>query len=128
VLEALPEPLLVCNEALEIILVNNQTELVFGYHRSEMIGRPIEMLLPERYRFKHVEHRSRYVLRPTVREMGSGLNIVGLRKNGDELPMDVKLAPVVSISGVCTIAIVRPLLEARGPAPISTPDRDAHDN
>ena len=105
--EAMPDAILVADEQGKIISVNSQFELMFGYHRSEVIGQTPEMLLPEAVRARHVEHRRSYVENPRVREMGEDLMLLGRRKNGLEFRVQVKLGPVVIPAGVYTIVVIR---------------------
>jgi PAS domain S-box-containing protein len=109
--EAMPDAIMVTDEAGVIISVNSQFELMFGYHRSEVIGNTPEMLLPEAVRARHVEQRRRYIDNPKVRGLGEHLGLVGRRKSGAELRVLVKLGPVVIPSGVYTIAVIRRVRE-----------------
>jgi PAS domain S-box-containing protein len=105
--EAMPDAILVADEHGKIISVNSQFELMFGYHRSEVIGQTPEMLLPESVRTRHIEHRRGYTENPRVREMGENLRLLGRRKNGLEFPVQVKFGPVVIPDGVYTIVVIR---------------------
>jgi protein-histidine pros-kinase len=107
ILENLPDAQVVTDETGTIVLVNSQTELMFGYHRSEMVGQKIEILLPEEVRERHTSHRSGYNDEPRTRSMGANLLLSGRRKSGKEFPVEIMLAPVVTASGAYTIAIIR---------------------
>jgi PAS domain S-box-containing protein len=107
VVEALPDALIITNEAGEIILANAQAELIFGYHRDQLIGRPVEMLLPERFKHSHADHRSHYISEPRIRSMGDLREISGRRRDGQEVPVEIMLAPVVTRVGIHTLAVVR---------------------
>lgn len=109
--EAAPDALVMANEGGQILLVNRQTELLFGYDRDELVGQPIEVLLPERYRQLHRAHRTRYRVEPTVRAMGAGLQLHGLRKDGAEFPVEISLSPLVAPGGVRVVAAVRDMSE-----------------
>jgi PAS domain S-box-containing protein len=105
--EAMPDAILVADESGIIVSVNSQFELMFGYHRSEVIGKTPEMLVPEAARIRHVAHRRGYVDNPRVRDMGENLKLMGRRKNGTEFSVLVKLGPVVIPDGVYTIVVIR---------------------
>ena len=95
-LEYAPDATVITDGEGRICLVNAQAERLFGYYREEMIGQPIEMLIPPRYRAKHVGERSGYFGDPHVRPMGVGLELHGLRKNGTEFPVEISLSPIVT--------------------------------
>jgi PAS domain S-box-containing protein len=77
-----------------IQIVNRQTELLFGYPRAELLGQPVELLLPERFRSRHVHHRAGYQTDPHTRAMGTGLELYGLRRDGSEFPVEISLSPM----------------------------------
>ena len=104
--EALPDAVVVVNESGEIVAVNGQAELMFGYHRSELIGRPVEMLLPEEARERHVHHRAAFGDAPRIRDIGENRHLTARRKNGVEIPVLIRLGPVVIPDGVFTIVVI----------------------
>jgi hypothetical protein len=93
------------------VLVNARTEKLFGYSRAELIGQPVEMLIPVALRERHVAHRATYMAAPRVRSMGRGLDLAGLRKDGTEFPVEVSLSFVETDEGVRVIAFVTDISE-----------------
>jgi protein-histidine pros-kinase len=93
-LEAAPDAIVIVDQSGRIVIVNERTEQLFGYTRDELIGRPVEMLIPETLRGKHPSHRADYFAEPRVRPMGLGLELAGLRKDGTEFPVGVSLGPI----------------------------------
>ena len=106
-LEVAPDPIVIVSEHGIIEIVNRQTELAFGYSRDELIGQPIEILVPERFRHMHVRDRSRYQADPKTRPMGIGLELFGRRKDGSEFPVEISLSPLRSEDETLIISIVR---------------------
>ncbi len=96
-----------------IVLVNAQTEALFGYTRTEMLGRPVEMLMPERFRGKHSNLVGGFFKEPQTRSMGSGLALFGLRKNGTEFSSEVSLSPLKTSSGTVVLSALRDTTERR---------------
>jgi PAS domain S-box-containing protein len=93
--------------------INAQVEAMFGYARDELLGRPIEMLLPERFRERHLGHRSRFQGEPRLRPMGAGLELLGRRKDSSEFPVDIMLSPVRTEEGSLVLGVVRDVTERR---------------
>jgi len=106
-LEYAPDAAIIVDADGRIRLVNAQTERLFGYYREELINQPIEMLIPARYRSRHVGERRGYYNDPHVRPMGIGLELNGLRKNGTEFPVEISLSPVETVEGTFVACSVR---------------------
>ncbi len=94
-----------------IALVNSEAEKMFGYARTAMLGRPVETLLPERVRSRHVQHRVDYAATPRVRRMGAGMELAGLRADGSEFPVEVSLSPIRTEAGLFVASAIRDVTE-----------------
>src|SRR5262249_9687294 len=106
-LEAAPDAMVIVNEKGEIILINQQTEILFGYKRDELIGKSVEALIPADFKNRHIEHRTRYFKEPRVRSMGAGLELFALRKDGTQFPVEISLSPLTTEEGTLISASVR---------------------
>lgn len=109
-IEALPDALIVVDLKGEIVFTNHRAELMFGYPRSEMIGQPVETLLPERYRARHGHQRelySQFEINRRAQTMGVGLDLMGVRKDGREFPAEISLSRMATPTGVLALALVR---------------------
>jgi PAS domain S-box-containing protein len=106
-MEAAPDALVIVDEKGCIKLINRQTEQTFGYARAELLGQPVEMLIPERFREQHSGHRSNYFADPSVRPMGAGLELFGRRKDGMEFPVEISLSPLRVEDGMLVISAIR---------------------
>jgi PAS domain S-box-containing protein len=112
-LDAAPDAMVVIDQGGTIVLVNAQTETVFGYERSELLGQSVEILVPGNLHAVHRKHRSEYVEEPHVRTMGSGLDLQARRKDGSEFPVEISLAPLQTDDGLLISAAVRDVTNKR---------------
>ncbi len=106
-LETAPDAMVIIDEAGTIAVVNNQAESMFGYSRDELLGKPVETLLPERLRMRHRQHRGRFSEEPSLRPMGTGMELLAIRKDGTEFPVEISLSPVVTSVGTFVSSVVR---------------------
>lgn len=105
--ESSPDGMILADEHGVMLVVNSKIETLFGYDRVDLLGRHVEVLLPERYRRVHTAHRTRYRAEPKSRAMGEGLDLLARRSNGSEFPVEVSLSPVTTKSGLRVVATVR---------------------
>ena len=111
--EAAPTGMVMVDQTGTIVMVNKLVEQQFGYPREELLGRKIEMLMPERYRTQHWDQRSRFSHAPTARAMGAGLDLSGLRRDGTEFPVEIGLNPIQTPEGVQVLASIVDITERR---------------
>jgi PAS domain S-box-containing protein len=112
-MESAPDAMVIAEKDGRIALVNAQTERLFGYHRAELVGQPVELLVPERFRARHPGHRQDYVQSPKFRAMGSGLELFGRRKDGSEFPVEISLSPLVTKQGTYVASAIRDVTDRK---------------
>ncbi len=106
-LDAAPDAMVIVDAGGRIAFVNAGTEAMFRYSRSALVGEPIEMLLPERFRGRHRDYLDGYYLEPRRRPMGPGLELCGLRADGTEFPVEISLSPVATDHGTFVTSAIR---------------------
>lgn len=113
VFEGAHDAILVADQAGLIAMINKQLAQNFGYTETELIGKPVEVLIPERFRNAHVGHRNTFLADPHSRPMGVGLDLYGRKKDGSEFPVDISLSPIFSDEGLRVTAIIRDITERK---------------
>jgi len=104
--ESAPNAIVMVNESGMIEMVNSQTETSFGYLRAELVGQPVEMLVPERFRSAHIGFRQAYLAAPVSRPMGIGRDLYGLRKDGTEFPVEIGLSLIDSEEEILVMSTI----------------------
>src|SRR5437016_13840539 len=105
--------MVIVNAEGKIVVVNSQTEILFGYSRQELIGQPVEILIPARLDPLHVKHRASFLAEPHVRPMGAGLQLFDTRRNGTEFPAEISLTPLRTPLGLFLTSAVRDITERK---------------
>jgi protein-histidine pros-kinase len=111
--EYAPDAIVVVNDQGVITRINAQAEAMFGYSRTELLGQPLEILLPESFRQRHVSHRLNYMAEPRLRPMGVCLELFSLCKDGAEFPVDIMLSPLKTADGSVVITVIRDITERK---------------
>ncbi len=112
-LESVPDAIVMVNNTGRIILVNGQAEELFGYTKAELLGKPIEILLPQRFREGHVGHRTQYFVEPKTRTMGAGLELFACRQDGTEFPVEICLSPLRTEEGTFAMSAIRDIADRK---------------
>ena len=112
-IEAAPDAIVIVDAEGRIAIVNSQTERIFGYQRSELIGQPVELLLPQELRAVHTKHRAAYTAAPRTRPMGSGLSLSARRRDGSTFPVEISLSAIQTENGRLVTSVIRDITERR---------------
>ncbi|MGH7854175.1 MAG: response regulator [Candidatus Binatia bacterium] len=112
-LETVPDAIVMVNNTGRIVLINGQAEVLFGYERDELIGKPVEFLLPARYRHSHVGHRTGYFSEPKTRTMGAGLELFARQKDGSEFAVEISLSPLNTEEGTFAMSAIRDITDRK---------------
>ena len=112
-LESAPDAMVIVDAAGAIVLVNAQTERMFGWPREELLGQGVEVLVPARYRTSHVRHREAYGRSAHARPMGAGLELYGVRKDGSEFPVEISLSPLDTAEGPLVASAIRDITDRK---------------
>jgi PAS domain S-box-containing protein len=113
VLESAPDAMVIVDNRGQIVLVNAQTERIFGYNRAELLGQPVEMLMPERFGDRHPEHVRHYFANACVRPMGACMGLYAIRKDGSEFSVEISLSPLETAQGMLVSAAIRDVTERK---------------
>ncbi|HLF76097.1 MAG TPA: ATP-binding protein [Dehalococcoidia bacterium] len=111
--EVAPDAIVTVDRNGVIVLVNGQAEALFGHRREEMLGKPVEILLPERFQGEHSRYRSGYTASPRIRPMGSNLDLLARRKDGTEFPVEISLGPVEVDGELMVMTAIRDITERK---------------
>jgi PAS domain S-box-containing protein len=111
--DSAPDGIVMATTDGRIAFANAQAAKIFGYAAGELDGQPVEVLLPERLRDRHLDHRARYQAAPATRSMGLGMDLVGLRKDGVEVPVEISLSPMPTSEGLLVISVIRDITERK---------------
>ncbi len=112
-LEAIPDAIVAVNTDGTILQVNTQTEELFRYARGELVGQKIEILVPQRFRGQHHNHRDSFTASPKARRMGAGLNLKGRRRDGSEFDVEISLSPVATEDGLIVLSAIRDISDRK---------------
>ena len=112
-LESIPDAIVAVQHDGTIVRVNSQTEALFGYRSGELVGKKIEILVPERFRPQHKSHRASYAESPKIRRMGAGLDLKGRRRDGSEFDIEISLSPLSLADGTIVLSAIRDISDRK---------------
>lgn len=113
VLDSAPDAMIIIDDSGSILFANRQVTALFGYEPSEVVGAPVELLMPRRFRHRHTAHREGYTSNVRVRPMGIGLELYGMRKDGTEFPVEISLSPVQQDGDLLVAAAIRDVTDRK---------------
>ena len=113
ILQSAPDAMIIVDPKGRIAIANDQAMMIFGYSREQLIGQPVEMLLPEPMRHGHVGHREFYSRDPHIRPMGRGMELLGRRADGSTFPVEISLSPVASAAGAFVSSVIRDVTDRK---------------
>jgi PAS domain S-box-containing protein len=126
IFEFAPDAILLVDGRGRIVKANAQTSTMFGFQRDELVGQPVEVLIPQRYAAQHIHHRSGYLRTPRTRTMGAGLELFGRRKDGTEFPVDIMLSPLDVEQQSLVLGVVRDVTERKRFETMALAAREVH--
>ncbi len=112
-LDSTPDAIVIVNDIGRIVLANAHAEALFGWNEAELIGQPIEVLMPQRFHARHVHHRTGYFEHSRTRPMGAGLDLFGRRRDGNEFPVEISLSPLDTDKGRFGMSAIRDISERK---------------
>lgn len=113
ILESAPDAMIIVDPTGRIAIANDQAVSIFGYSRQQLIGRPVEMLLPESMRKRHIGHREFYARDPNIRPMGRDMELLGQRADGSTFPVEISLSPLLSAAGPFVSSVIRDVTDRK---------------